>query len=76
MAVALLRKLKEKVHAYRREIVFIVRDCTEWRSSIKLFANTVLFHYGNWADKKSSHEEGNVPIDVEVGGQALPALSR
>ena len=53
----MLRKLNEKLHSYLREIVFILRHCADWRSRIKLFANTVLFHFGNWAKKKSRRED-------------------
>ena len=54
-----------KIRSYAREIVFIWNDCVDWRSRIMLFANTFLFHLGNWLDKG----RGTTPSDVVFSAQ-------
>ena len=66
----MLRKnLNEKFHSYVREIVFILRDCADWRSRIKLFANTVLFHFGNWAiiRRRARGEDVIFSANIRIG---------
>jgi FkbM family methyltransferase len=63
----MLRKLNEKVRSYLREIVFIVGRCTDWRSRISLFANTVLFHFGNWVKKTRRTEDIIFSVNIRIG---------
>ena len=63
----MLRKLNEKSHSYVREIGFIVRDCVDWRSRITLFANTVLFHLGNWLNKGRNSRDVVFSAQIKVG---------
>ena len=56
-----------------------VRDGTAIKSSYPLLQVAVydrLASAETMIELPKSANEGNVPIDVEVGGQALPALSR
>jgi hypothetical protein len=69
LTVAMHRKLNEKFHSYGREIVFILRDCADWRSRIKLFANTVLFHFGNWAKKTARREDVIFSVNIRIGSE-------
>jgi FkbM family methyltransferase len=63
----MLKKLNEKAHSYVREMVFILRDCVDWRSRITLFANTVLFHLGNWLKKRRSSKGVVFSAQIKVG---------
>jgi FkbM family methyltransferase len=63
----MLRKLNEKSRSYLREIVFILRDCVDWRSRVTLFANTVLFHLGNWQKKRRSSQDVVFSTQIKVG---------
>jgi len=56
-----------KIHSYAREIVFILRDCDDWRSRVKLFANTVLFHFANWANKTARREDIIFSVNIRIG---------
>src|SRR5262249_16871167 len=67
LTVAMLRKLNEKFHSYVREIVFISRDCARWHRRIKLFANTVLFHFENWARKTARREDVIFSANIRIG---------
>jgi FkbM family methyltransferase len=63
----MFRKLNEKCHSYVREIIFILRFCDDWRSRIKLFKNTVLFHFGNWAKEMSRREDVIFSANIRIG---------
>jgi FkbM family methyltransferase len=67
LTVAMLRKLNKKFYSYVREIVFILGDCADWRSRIKLFANTVLFHFGNWVKKTARREDVIFSANIRIG---------
>jgi FkbM family methyltransferase len=66
----MLRKLNEKSHSYLREIFFILRNCVDWRSCITLFANTVLFHLGNWLKKSRSGQDVVFSAQIKVGSDS------
>ena len=53
-------------------------DCDHWRESYAGDHTAQVFlHYVNEHGPNAEWKfDGNVPIDVEIGGQALPALSR
>ena len=65
--VAMLRKLNKKCHSYVREILFILRDCVDWRSRITLFVNTVLFHLGNWLKQRRSSQDVAFSAQLKIG---------
>ena len=67
LTVAIIKKLNGKLHAYIREIVFILRDCADWRSRIQLFANTVLFHLGNGVKRATPREDVSFSANIRIG---------
>jgi FkbM family methyltransferase len=64
----MLRRLSNKFHSWIREIGFIANNCADWRSRSKLFANTVLFHLGNWIKSGTrSSEDVSFSVSVRIG---------
>lgn len=76
--ITALKRLNCKLHSYEREVGFIARDCADWPSSVKLFANTILFHFGNWTKKRTRGHELTFTVNIRIGahGSMLVELLR